>query len=183
MRTRGVVQSGAKGVIQTLGRLGLGHGGEPSVGRGQMKAFTARRILAEAGYLAYDQGYIRRKLTYDDEFAVFMAALHLKIDLNKGMSEKQAYLSHSLDPQTAPQLLNPASSMVRNSSDLSARSARYDADMAALDVMRAESRWGYIPDVIPKHGAPGGLCPVGGICHYTGHHSPLYPTVPSAVAV
>ena len=139
------------------GMLGLGSGGDTSVGRVQMKAPTARRVLETAGYGTHRLDPLRNKLSHDAEFAVFVAALHLKLDLDNGMSSKQAYLSYALDPEAAERLFDPADNMVQNSPVLSARSARYDANIAVLAEMRQGNLWGYIPQVTPRYGVQGGL--------------------------
>jgi hypothetical protein len=43
---------------------------------------------------------------------VALAVLHLKLDLNAGMSEKEAYLSFGLDSKTAQRLTDPADQLV-----------------------------------------------------------------------
>jgi hypothetical protein len=118
--------------IEAAGRAGLGSGGDVSVGAVQMKPPTAKALLEEAGYGSYDEDYLRNRLTGDDEFAVALAALHLKRDLDNGMTEKEAYLSYSLDQGTAQELTETTSDLVQNSEVLSARSERYDENMQVI---------------------------------------------------
>lgn len=118
--------------VEAAGRAGLGSGGDVSVGVVQMKPPTAKALLEEAGYGSYDEDYLRNRMTGDDEFAVALAALHLRRDLDNGMTEKEAYLSYSLDQGTAQELTDTASDLVQNSEVLSARSERYDENMQAI---------------------------------------------------
>lgn len=120
-------------VMRQFGEWGFGHGGDTSVGVAQMKPPTARRVLEDAGYGTFDDDYLRDRLTEDDEFAVALAVMHLKQDLDAGMTEKQAYLAYSIDEGTAARLMRPGDAIVSNSEDLSARSDRYDANMLAIN--------------------------------------------------
>jgi hypothetical protein len=100
----------------------------------QMQAPTAQRILREAGYGdSYDIDYLRSKLTHDDEFAIALAALHLRLDLDKGMTEKEAYLAYSVDQDASENLMEPAKDGVQTNPALSERSARYDANLRAIN--------------------------------------------------
>lgn len=120
-------------IMRQAGERGFGDGGDTSVGVAQMKAPTAQRVLEEAGYGTMDVDYLRDRLTDDDEFAVALAVMHLKQDLDAGMTEKQAYLAYSLDESTGARLMQPGDAIVSNSEDLSARSDRYDENMQAIN--------------------------------------------------
>jgi RHS repeat-associated protein len=154
----------SKGLVELAGAVGLGHGGDASVGRGQMKPFTAIRVLEQAGYTngRHDAGDIRSSLTSDDEFAVALAVLHLKLDLGNAMNEKQAYLSYALSPDAAADLTE-SPGLVQRSSVLSARSERYDANMSVLsEIGDLVDYYGIANLPVPRYGVLGGVCSSGG---------------------
>jgi hypothetical protein len=155
-------QEVAEEALQEAGERGYGSGGDVSVGMVQMKAPTANRILLDtgyAGYEGYDIYYLRSEISNNDEFAVALAVLHLKLDLSSGMTEKEAYLSYALSPDEAVRLADPNSGLVQNSSVLSERSRRYEANMFAFSrAADFEDLFGVeIP--VPRFGVRGGICP------------------------
>lgn len=163
----------SKKAIEVAGWAGFGGGGDTSVGIAQMKAPTAQRILLEAGYAHYSENWLRGKLTHDDEFAVFMTVLHLKLDLDDGMGDKQAYLSYALSPRDAAELSVTSSTMVQDSPNLSNRSARYDANMSILRRVGIEEYYGIDGGASPRYGLRGGRCAAGGHCTVTGEMAVL----------
>lgn len=102
----------AKEATYAAGALGRGHGGDVSAGVVQMKAFTARSVLIEAGYESIENDGLRSLLINDDEFAVAVSVLHLKLDLEAGMTAKQSYLAYSLDTANTARLLQPGDALV-----------------------------------------------------------------------
>jgi hypothetical protein len=134
--------AGGPGWFQDLAGSTYNHGGrlrrwatgkDTSIGVAQMKPETAQRILREAGYPEYDIDELRSRMTNDDEFAVALAALHLKLDLDEGMTEKQAYLAYAVDEETGDRLKDPSRDPLRDWPELSPRSARYDANLQAIN--------------------------------------------------
>jgi hypothetical protein len=98
---------------------------------------------------------------------VALAVLHLKLDLNAGMSEKEAYLSFGLDSKTAQRLTDPADQLVRNSPVLSARSSRYLANMVAIaGAGDLASFYGIGQLPATRFGYEDGVCPSAGGCSF-----------------
>jgi hypothetical protein len=110
---------------------------------------------------------LRYEIIHDDELAVALAVLHLKLDLDSGMSAKEAYLSYSLSPDQAERMRIPSSTMVQTNPDLSSRSSRYNSNMFVIggagDLV---SYYGIeqLPD--PRFGRSGGLCSHPGGCRF-----------------
>ncbi|WP_410540390.1 RHS repeat domain-containing protein [Streptomyces sp. KL2] len=147
----------------TLGAWTNKAGKDPSVGPAQMKAATARDTLLEAGYSDFKEvplATMRHALSVNVEFAVSVAVLKLKLAQKSGMDDKQAYIGYSLSDDQAQRLLDPGSKLVQNSSILSSRSARYDANISHLTgsgkSMTDLFGIGKLPT--PQYGDPGGLC-------------------------
>jgi hypothetical protein len=120
-----------------------------------MKPRTAQRLLRRIGYGEHSIDGLRKELLGSDEFAVYLATLHLKLDLESGMTSKEAYLSYSLSPEQARRLMNPSDSPVQRNEDLSARSARYDANMYFLRMIGLEAFYGVEQMPSPRFGYPG----------------------------
>jgi RHS repeat-associated protein len=139
----------------TGGDLGWERAGNASVGAVQMKPRTAQRLLRRIGYGERSIDGLRKELLGSDEFAVYLATLHLKLDLESGMTSKEAYLSYSLSPEQARRLMNPSDSPVQRNEDLSARSARYDANMYFLRMVGLEAFYGVEQMPSPRFGYPG----------------------------
>jgi RHS repeat-associated protein len=164
----GWVQEIAKDVIRVGGE---GANRDLSVGAASMRATTAIRIMREAGYevscgrTCSEERIVRGELTHNDEYAVALAVLHLKLDLNAGMTEKQAYLSYSLSPDQAQRLMG---GMVQRNPDLSARSMRYLANSVAIAGAGDLASYygiGQLPS--PAFGYEGGLCGWGTGCTFS----------------
>lgn len=162
----GWLQDAMASLVRLVGEV---YPGDPSVGAASMRATTSLRVLREAGYDVTCHGCsaeqrLRSHITYNDEFAVALAVLHLKLDLDAGMSEKQAYLSYSLDPDSAQRLMN---GMVQRNSVLSARSDRYDANKAVVGIAGdLASYYGIEQLPVPGFGVEGGLCSRGTSCPF-----------------
>lgn len=98
-------------------------------------------------------------LSVNEEFAVSVAVLKLKIDLSSGASSKESYLRYALDDTTAKQLRRPTSTLVQRSSILSRRSTRYDANMGYLSKSgkSMSELFGLSSLPVPQYGDPGGF--------------------------
>jgi hypothetical protein len=93
------------------------------------------------------------------------------------MTEKQAYLSYSLDPDSAQRLMN---GIVQRNPDLSARSARYDANMFAIwGAGDLASYYGVEQLPAPGFGYEGGLCGWGHGCAFDRSIGQWIPGIPS----
>jgi hypothetical protein len=127
-----------------------------------------KKTLRSAGYESHlSVSSLRGRLTSDDEFAVALAVLYLKLELDSGMNERLAYLSYALDDRESRRLRDPNSSMVQNSTVLSARSARYDANMRALRGAGDLMEYFDINQLpTPTYGARGGTCGSSAQCSF-----------------
>ncbi|MEV7020144.1 RHS repeat-associated core domain-containing protein [Streptomyces sp. NPDC093991] len=154
----------AKNSISILGKFTMALGGkDPSVGPVQMKAPTARAVLVSAGYGEFKNtphDVIRQALSVNEEFAVSVAVLKLKVDISAEASNKQAYLGYALSEDQASRLADKEDPLVQTSAILSRRSARYDANMAYLSRSgkSMSELFGLSSLPVPQYGDPGGFC-------------------------
>ncbi|MFF5492568.1 RHS repeat-associated core domain-containing protein [Streptomyces aquilus] len=138
-------------------------GKDPSVGPVQMKSATARDVLVRAGYDDFKKvslDVIRQALSVNEEFAISVAVLKLKIDISAGASKKQAYLGYSLSDDQAARLRVPGDSLVQSSPILSRRSARYDANVEYLSSSGRSMSEQFGVSSLPtaQYGDAGGFC-------------------------
>ncbi|TWD17731.1 hypothetical protein FB570_111344 [Streptomyces sp. T12] len=153
----------AKSSISALGKYFQKLGMDPSVGPVQMKAPTARKVLVKAGYGEFEKtpiDAIRQALSVNEEFAVSVAVLKLKIDITAGANSKQAYLGYALSDDQAARLTQKGDPLIQTSPVLSRRSARYDANMAYLSKSgKSMSELFHLPSLpATNFGDPGGFC-------------------------
>lgn len=136
---------------------------DPSSGSVQMKAATARQTLIDAGYDEFEGtslDAIRHALNVNEEFAVSVAVLKLKVDTTRGSNAKQAYLGYSLSDDEAARLRVPGDNLAQSSSIISRRSARFDANMAYLSGtgQSMSDLFGLSSLPATQYGDPGGFC-------------------------
>ncbi|MGI5380313.1 DNRLRE domain-containing protein [Streptomyces sp. CA-251387] len=136
---------------------------DPSVGPVQMKSATARQVLVDAGYDEFKDtslDAIRQALSVNEEFAVSVAVLKLKLATGSGANSKQAYIGYSLSDDQAARLRVPGDTLVQSSPILSRRSARFDANMAYLSGtgQSMSELFGLTSLPTTQFGDPGGIC-------------------------
>ncbi|MCP8712629.1 hypothetical protein [Streptomyces sp. AC04842] len=129
----------------------------------QMKAATARQTLIDAGYDEFEGtslDAIRHALNVNEEFAVSVAVLKLKVDTTRGSNAKQAYLGYSLSDDEAARLRVPGDNLAQSSSIISRGSARFDANMAYLSGIgqSMSDLFGLSSLPATQYGDPGGFC-------------------------